>query len=152
MMLSTVFLKRISFVFLIFIYISCKENKIEKLIETKKVVYQKGVATWYGPRFHNKLTSKGEIFDMNDFTAAHRKLPFGTIIRVRNIENNRTVIVRINDRGPVNERLIIDLSRTAANYLMFSNKGSAKVEIEILGIGDNPLQKIFSVYKNLGNN
>ena len=85
------------------------------------------------------------------FTAAHLTIPLQTIIRVTNINNNRTVIIRVNDRGPVNTNLILDLSKIAANNLDIPRKGSGKIEIEILGQGDNPMKKIFDVYRNMGN-
>lgn len=128
-----------------------KDTKIQPC-ESHKQIFQKGVATWYGPGFHQRKTSTGENYDMYDFTAAHRTLPFGTLIRVRNVDNERWVIVRVNDRGPVQESLILDLSKIAASEIGLIAKGSAKVEIEILGIGNNPMEKIFMFYRNLAAN
>lgn len=89
----------------------------------------RGKASWYGPRFHGRRTASGERFDMHDLTAAHRTLPFGTRVRVRNIENGREVIVRINDRGPRITRRIIDLSKAAGAALDLLQAGEASVVV-----------------------
>jgi rare lipoprotein A len=96
---------------------------------------QQGLASWYGPDFHGKRASSGEIYDMHAMTAAHRTLPIGTLVRVRQMENNRTVEVRINDRGPfVREReRIIDLSYAAARQLGVVGPGTAPVEVVAVG-------------------
>jgi rare lipoprotein A len=87
----------------------------------------RGMASWYGPGFQGRRTASGERFDMNDFTAAHRTLPFGTRLRVRNVSNGREVIVRINDRGPWSGSRIIDLSKAAAARLDLLQAGEAPV-------------------------
>jgi rare lipoprotein A len=87
----------------------------------------RGKASWYGPGFHGKRTASGERFDMNDLTAAHRTLPFGTRVRVHNVQNGREVVVRINDRGPRIKERIIDLSRAAAAALDLLQTGEAPV-------------------------
>jgi rare lipoprotein A len=87
----------------------------------------RGTASWYGQKFHGRRTSSGERFDMNDLTAAHQTLPFGTRVRVRNVANGREVVVRINDRGPRMRDRIIDLSKAAAAALGFVHKGEASV-------------------------
>lgn len=87
----------------------------------------RGMASWYGPDFHGKRTASGERFDMNDLTAAHRTLPFGTRVRVRNTRNGREVVVRINDRGPRVSDRIIDLSKAAAAALDLLQAGQAPV-------------------------
>ena len=87
----------------------------------------RGKASWYGPGFHGKRTASGERFDMNELTAAHRTLPFGTRVRVRNVENGREVVVRINDRGPQIRGRIIDLSKAAAATLDLLIAGEAPV-------------------------
>jgi rare lipoprotein A len=87
----------------------------------------RGRASWYGPGFHGKRTASGERFDMNDLTAAHRTLPFGTRVRVRNTQNGREVVVRINDRGPQISDRIIDLSKAAAVALDLLQTGLAPV-------------------------
>jgi rare lipoprotein A len=97
---------------------------------------QEGVASWYGPDFHGKKASSGEIYDMHSMTAAHRTLPLGTLVRVRQLGNNRSVDVRINDRGPfVREReRIIDLSYAAAQQLGVVGPGTARVEVVAIGM------------------
>jgi rare lipoprotein A len=94
---------------------------------------EQGVASWYGKDFHGKKTSSGEIYNMYDMTAAHKILPLGTYVRVKNLENNRMIDVRINDRGPFVRGRIIDLSYTAAKKLEIVGPGTAKVEIVALG-------------------
>lgn len=88
-----------------------------------------GLASWYGERFHGKRTASGEPFNMQELTAAHKTLPFGTRVRVRNLDNGREVVVRINDRGPFNGRRVIDLSRAAATALGMVKSGVAKVQV-----------------------
>jgi rare lipoprotein A len=92
-----------------------------------------GVASWYGQEFHGRPTSSREVFNMNDMTAAHRTLPFGTHIMVTNLENDRSVVVRINDRGPFVRGRVIDLSYAAARVLGLIGPGTARVRLEILG-------------------
>lgn len=91
-----------------------------------------GVASWYGKKFHGRATANGEIYDMNQLTAAHRTLPLPSIVRVINLENGRAIRVRVNDRGPFARGRIIDLSRRAAQLLGFRYKGTARVRVEIL--------------------
>ncbi len=93
---------------------------------------QEGVASWYGPKFQGRPTASGEIFDMHRLTAAHRTLPLGTRVRVVNLENGRSVVVRINDRGPFVKNRILDLSYAAARRLGFARRGTARVRIEVL--------------------
>jgi rare lipoprotein A len=88
------------------------------------------IASWYGPRFHGRKTANGEIFDQMAFTAAHKKFKFGTLLRVTNPKNNKTVIVRINDRGPFIRGRQLDLSKAAAFELEILEKGVAKVKID----------------------
>lgn len=91
-----------------------------------------GIASWYGPQFHGKHTANGETFDMNELTAAHRTLQLPSIVRVTNLENGRSLIVRVNDRGPFARGRVIDLSRKSAELLGFKNKGTARVKLEVL--------------------
>ena len=91
-----------------------------------------GIASWYGPDFHGKRTANGEIYDMNELTAAHRTLQLPSIVRVTNLENGRSLIVRVNDRGPFKRSRVMDLSKRAAELLGFKNKGTAKVRIDLL--------------------
>jgi rare lipoprotein A len=93
-------------------------------------VYQVGIASWYGEQFQGRQTASGEPFDMLDFTAAHPSLPLGTIVKVTNLRNGRTVVVRINDRGPVVDGRIIDLSYNAARALDFQERGVQKVRLD----------------------
>ncbi len=93
---------------------------------------EKGIASWYGEDFHGKKTSSGEIYDMYDMTAAHKILPFGTYVRVKNLTNGRSVDVRINDRGPFVGDRIIDLSYKAAKKIKMIEPGTAPVKITVL--------------------
>jgi len=96
-----------------------------------------GRASWYGGKFHGRKTASGERFDKNRLTAAHRTLPFGTRVRVTNLENSRSVVVRINDRGPFGRRKrIIDLSEAAARRLRMISAGVVRVRVEVLELGD----------------
>ncbi len=92
---------------------------------------EEGIASWYGERFHGRLTASGETFDMQALTAAHPTLPFGTIVRVTNMKNRRTVDVRINDRGPYAKGRIIDLSYAAAKQLEMIDAGAVEVRLEV---------------------
>jgi rare lipoprotein A len=91
-----------------------------------------GIASWYGPNFHGKFTANGEVYDQNDVTAAHRTLPMPSIVRVTNLENGRSLVVRVNDRGPYVHNRIIDLSRRSAQLLGVIDKGTAKVRVQIM--------------------
>lgn len=91
-----------------------------------------GIASWYGDRHHGRRTASGEKYDQSAFTAAHRTLPFNSIVRVSNLENGRQVEVRINDRGPFAKNRIIDLSYAAAKSIGMIKAGTAKVRLEIL--------------------
>ena len=91
-----------------------------------------GIASWYGPDFHGKYTANGETYDMNDLTAAHRTLPMPSLVRVTNLDNGRSIVIRVNDRGPFARGRIIDVSRRSAQLLGFDNVGTAKVRVEIL--------------------
>lgn len=93
---------------------------------------RRGVASWYGRGFHGLPTASGERFDMHELTAAHRTLPFGTAVEVRNPRNGRAVVVRINDRGPYSRRREIDLSYAAARDLGIAGRGIARVELRVL--------------------
>jgi rare lipoprotein A len=93
---------------------------------------QRGIATWYGRKFHGKPTSSGERYDMYAMTAAHTILPIPSYARVTNLSNGRSIVVRVNDRGPFHAERIIDLSYAAAYKLGFVNAGSARVEVEAI--------------------
>ncbi len=94
--------------------------------------YQVGNASWYGGMFHGRPTASGEVYDMFDFTAAHRELPLGTFVKVTNLKNMKAIVVRINDRGPVTPGRIIDLSYKAAHLLGMKEKGVQKVRIDVM--------------------
>jgi len=99
---------------------------------TPAAAEQVGTASWYGPRFHGRQTANGEIFNQHALTAAHRTLPLGTIAEVINIENGKSVRVRINDRGPYVGERVIDLSRAAARRLDMIDQGLAKVRVKVV--------------------
>ena len=111
-----------------------KSNK-KKTFDKSKMVY-KGISSYYGPKFHGKLTANGEIFDMYGVTAAHKEFPFNTVTRVTNENNGKSLIIRINDRGPYVGDRILDCSFVAAKKLGFVSEGTAPVKIEILEWGD----------------
>jgi rare lipoprotein A len=92
-----------------------------------------GIASWYGPTFHGKASASGEVFNENDLTAAHPTLPIPSLVRVTNLENGKTVVVRLNDRGPFVDDRIIDLSKAASAALDMQGKGTAKVRVEYVG-------------------
>ena len=100
-----------------------------------------GVSSFYAEDFHGKLTANGEVYDMYGLTAAHKTLPLNTIVRVTNLENNKSLILRINDRGPYVKGRILDCSYGAAKKLGFVNNGTAKVKIEVIEWGDNQYMK-----------
>jgi rare lipoprotein A len=91
-----------------------------------------GIASWYGGKFQGRLTANGETFDTNELTAAHREIPFHTIVRVTNMQNGRSVDVRINDRGPFVDNRVIDLSRAAADAIGMTSTGVAPVTLDII--------------------
>jgi rare lipoprotein A len=93
---------------------------------------QSGIASWYGQEFHGRPTSNGEIYNMHDLTAAHRTLPFGTVVEITNLQNGRSVMVRINDRGPFVGNRIIDLSYAAARMLDMVGPGTIPVRLEVV--------------------
>jgi rare lipoprotein A len=94
---------------------------------------QRGVASWYGEPFHGRFTASGEVYDMHQLTAAHRTLPFQTLVEVRNLDNGRRVVVRVTDRGPFVGGRVIDLSRAAADEIGLIGPGVARVELRVLG-------------------
>lgn len=91
-----------------------------------------GMASWYGPGFHGRLTASGEVFDRDDMTAAHRDLPLPSFVRVTNLDNGLSVILRVNDRGPVSQNLVIDVSEEAAERLDFIDAGIVPVRVDVL--------------------
>ncbi len=105
---------------------------------------EEGIASWYGDPFNGHRTSNGEIYDMYQFTAAHRTLPFGAVLRVTNLNNGKQTEVRVNDRGPFVGNRIIDLSLSAARAIDMIGPGTAQVRLEMLG-GPNPAVGAFGV-------
>jgi len=105
-------------------------QKTYTLLEDSKDYKEKGYASWYGTKFHGRNTANGEIYDMWGMTAAHKTLPIPSYVRVTNVHNNKTVIVRVNDRGPFHSDRIIDLSYAAAKKLGFAESGVALVDVE----------------------
>ena len=111
--------------------------KSKMYVDQKNKTYEvEGYASYYAEKFHNRLTANGERFDMNDLTAAHKSLPFDSIVKVINRANNNSVIVRINDRGPYIENRVIDVSKRAAEELGIIASGIALVNIEIISLGE----------------
>ncbi len=102
----------------------------------KALLTLEGVVSYYAHDFHGKATSNGETFNMNDLTAAHRTFPFGTRVKVTNLENNKTVVVRVNDRGPFVEGRIMDLSMGAAKEIDLIRTGTTRARLEVLQWGD----------------
>ncbi len=110
--------------------------KIQGRVYTPQEQYshvETGVASWYGPGFHGKKTANGELFDQTELTAAHRTLQLPSIIRVTNLDNGRSAILRVNDRGPFARDRILDVSEQAATVLGFKNNGTARIKLEVLG-------------------
>jgi len=91
-------------------------------------------ASWYGPGFHGRKTANGEVYDQNSFTAAHKSLKFGTLLKITNLKNNKSVVIRINDRGPYIHGRDLDLSKAAASELGMVRKGVAKLKVEEIKI------------------
>ncbi len=111
-----------------------KPYAIKGVWYTPRVDYgydETGIASWYGPGFHGQATANGEVYDMNELTAAHTTLPLPSIVRVTNLDNGRTIKLRVNDRGPFVGGRIIDVSRRASQLLGFHEKGTATVRVEI---------------------
>jgi rare lipoprotein A len=106
-------------------------QKIRKTNSSKLKAYQVGTASWYGEKFQGKQTASGEPYDMRDFTAAHPSLPLGTLVKVTNLRNGKAVVVRINDRGPIVDGRIIDVSDKAARVLGFRERGVQRVRVDL---------------------
>jgi len=109
--------------------------RIAGVVYTPQVDYRydrTGVASWYGHPFHGRLTANGERYDQDELTAAHQTLPLPSVVRVTNLENGRSLVLRINDRGPFVDGRIVDVSRKAAKLLRFHKKGTTRVRVEVL--------------------
>ena len=123
---------------------STNKGKPPSLNTLSNVKYRKvmtGVSSFYAEDFHGKLTANGEVYDMYGLTAAHKTLLLNTIVRVTNLENNKSLILRINDRGPYVKGRILDCSYGAAKKLEFVNEGTTKVKIEVIEWGDGKYMK-----------
>tara|TARA_R110001592_G_scaffold138892_3_gene358460 strand:- start:816 stop:1718 length:903 start_codon:yes stop_codon:yes gene_type:complete len=107
-------------------------GKTYRVMQSEQGYRERGFASWYGEKFHGHKTSNGEIYDMFQLSAAHKSMPLPGFVRVTNLENNRSIVVRVNDRGPFHSERIIDLSYAAAYMLGFDNKGTAMVEVEAI--------------------
>ena len=107
-------------------------GKTYRVMKSSKGYKERGDASWYGTKFHGRLTSNGERYDMYAMTAAHKSLPIPTYVTVKNLDNGREIIVRVNDRGPFHEGRIIDLSYAAASKIGMLKKGTARVEVEAI--------------------
>jgi rare lipoprotein A len=105
--------------------------------------YQVGTASWYGEYFDGKPTASGENYDMYDMTAAHPTLPLGSYVRVTNLRNGRAVVVKVNDRGPIVEGRIIDLSYGAAQALQFQQRGLQKVRLDLVKRGTSQHRQVY---------
>lgn len=119
------------------------DGKQYNVMATSKGYRAKGLASWYGTKFHKKKTSSGEVYDLHAMTAAHKTLPLPTYVKVKNLENGRELLVKVNDRGPFHTDRIIDLSYAAAKKLGILAKGTGLVEIEAInpkGVVDVPLK------------
>jgi len=110
---------------------SAQNQTKKKSSKAEPKPYQVGTASWYGKQFHGKTTASGEDFDMFEFTAAHRKLPLGTFVKVTNLKNGKWIIVRVNDRGPYVGNRIMDLSYSAARMLNFRD-GVERIRIDLI--------------------
>jgi rare lipoprotein A len=113
------------------------DKNIESYEDAVPLDFFTGIASYYADKYDGKRTSNGEVYDMNGLTAANKDLPFDTIVRVINLENQKSVILRINDRGPLKKGRILDVSLEAAKRLEMIGKGSVKVQVEVLKYGEN---------------
>ena len=118
---------------------TASKTKRKRTVNHRKII--KGVSSYYAEDFHGKLTANGEVYDMYGLTAAHKTLPLNTICRVTNLANNKSLILRINDRGPYVKGRILDCSYGAAKKLDFVQQGTTRVKIEIIELGDGKYMK-----------
>lgn len=118
-------------------------GKRYRVMSSEEGYFERGVASWYGEKFHGHKTSNGEIFDMYEVSAAHKSLPIPSFLKVTNLDNNRSIVVRVNDRGPFHGDRIIDLSYAAAVKLGYADRGTARVELEAIVVKpDAPRERI----------
>ena len=138
-----------TYVLIIFSLISCASStkipKSDSIIEQKQPTsvgdIQYGVSSYYADKFHGKRTANGEIYDMYGISGAHQTLPLNSIVKITNLENNRVLTMKINDRGPFIKDRIFDCSYGAAVKLEFISKGTAIVKVEVIEIGNNLYKK-----------
>ncbi len=130
-----------SFVAALFLAATLGARPVPKVVKNAKVVkhkktndkpYQVGKASWYGKPFHGRKTANGEVYNMFQLTAAHPSLPLGTWVKVTNLRNQKTVVLRINDRGPYIDGRVIDTSLVAAEILGFRERGVVRVRLDVL--------------------
>ncbi|MGB5576444.1 MAG: septal ring lytic transglycosylase RlpA family protein, partial [Woeseiaceae bacterium] len=121
-------------------------GKRYRVMPSSRGYQERGVASWYGRKFHGNLTSNREVYDMHEMTAAHKTLPLPTYVRVRNLQNDKSIVVRVNDRGPFVHNRIIDLSYAAAARLDMLRDGTSLVEVTAINFdvpaGDRPTSKM----------
>lgn len=113
-------------------------GKVYQIMPSNLGYLEIGIASWYGKKFHGRLTAMGETYDMYAMTAAHKELPLPTVVKVTNLDNGRSVVLRVNDRGPFHDDRLIDLSYGAARQLGFENQGTAPVVVEALDEVNHP--------------
>jgi rare lipoprotein A len=113
-------------------------GQVYEIMEKNEGYLEIGVASWYGKKFHGRLTAMGETYDMFGQTAAHKSLPLPTIVKVTNLDNGQSIVVRVNDRGPFHDDRLIDLSWGAAKALGFENQGTAPVVVEAIDELNHP--------------
>ena len=107
-------------------------GKTYHVLDTEAGYSERGIASWYGEKFHGHKTSNGEVFDMYQASAAHKSLPIPSFLRVTNLDNNRSIVVRVNDRGPFHGNRLIDLSYAAALKLGYADRGTARVQLDAI--------------------
>lgn len=122
-------------------------GKTYRVLDTGKGYQQAGIASWYGAKFHGHLTSNGETYDMYSMSAAHKTLPIPSYAKITNLANNKSVVVRVNDRGPFHDERLIDLSYAAAHRLDMLKTGTARVNVEVIYI-ESPESTALAELKN----
>jgi len=132
----------VGFGFLAVVLAGCGARRSSEAPAMGRGGVQTGIASWYGPGFHGEATSSGEIYDQNQLTAAHRTLPLGTRVEVTNLDNGRSIEVKVNDRGPFVGDRVIDLSYAAAQAINMVGPGTAPVRIQVLGGARGPMPSV----------
>lgn len=122
-------------------------GKSYKVMDSARGYRERGVASWYGTKFNGRATSSGELYDICQFTAAHKTLPLPSYVRVTNLDNGRSLVVRVNDRGPFHSGRIMDLSYAAAVRLGVDRTGTARVELQSIGANDRGGAPLFAAAK-----